>query len=122
MCRASFTPKPNKDLAQAGALLGWFKIYRPWEAEEAWQDVIGRGKGWVNRVERGMKALDRWAPELGVGDWLKRPYVIRHDEFEWVVWIDTPHLDAGALCGESITIKKSVLLRRLHGAGRGKIA
>ncbi|MDP2265747.1 MAG: nucleotidyltransferase domain-containing protein [Thiobacillus sp.] len=69
----SFTQKANKDLAQAAALLGWFKIYRPWEVEEAWQDMVNRGKGWVSRVERGIKALDRWAPELGVADWLKRP-------------------------------------------------
>lgn len=69
----SFTQKANKDLAQAAALLDWFKIYRPWEVEEAWQDMANRGKGWVSRVERGIKALDRWAPELGVADWLKRP-------------------------------------------------
>ena len=69
----SFTQKANKDLAQAAALLDWFKIYRPWEVEEAWQDMVNRGKGWVSRVERGIKALDRWAPELGVADWLKRP-------------------------------------------------
>ncbi|MHB8915500.1 MAG: GSU2403 family nucleotidyltransferase fold protein [Thiobacillus sp.] len=70
---ASFTQKTNKDLAQAAALLGWFKIYRPWEVEEAWQDMLNRGKGWVSRVKRGMKALNRWAPELGVVDWLKFP-------------------------------------------------
>jgi hypothetical protein len=70
---ASFTQKANKDLAQAAALLGWFKIYRPWEAEEAWQDMLNRGKGWISRVKRGMKALDQWAPELGVADWLKLP-------------------------------------------------
>lgn len=70
---ASFTQKTNKDLAQATALLGWFKIYRPWEVEEAWQDMLNRGKGWVSRVKRGMKALDRWAPELGMADWLKLP-------------------------------------------------
>lgn len=69
----SFTQKANKDLAQAAALLGWFKIYRPWEVEEAWQDMSNRGKGWVSRVKRGMKALDQWAPELGVADWLKLP-------------------------------------------------
>lgn len=69
----SFTQKANKDLAQAAALLDWFKTYRPWEVEEAWQDMVNRGKGWVGRVERGIKALDRWAPDLGVADWLKRP-------------------------------------------------
>lgn len=69
----SFTQKANKDLAQAAALLDWFKTYRPWEVEEAWQDMANRGKGWISRVERGIKALNRWAPELGVADWLKRP-------------------------------------------------
>lgn len=70
---SSFTQKANKDLAQAAALLDWFKIYRPWEVEEAWQDMVNRGKGWVGRVERGIKALDRRAPDLGVADWLKWP-------------------------------------------------
>lgn len=68
----SFTQKANKDLAQAAALLAWFKIYRPWEVEEAWQDMVHRGKGWVSRVERGLKALDRWAPELEVAVWLRQ--------------------------------------------------
>lgn len=68
----SFTQKANKDLAQAAALLDWFKHYRPWEVEEAWLDMIGRGKGWSSRVMRGIAALDRWAPEIGVADWLKR--------------------------------------------------
>jgi len=69
----SFTQKANKDMAQVAALLDWFKIYRPWEVEEAWQDMVNRGKGWVRRVERGIKALDRWAPDLGVANRLKRP-------------------------------------------------
>lgn len=69
----SFTQKANKDLAQAAALLSWFKIYRPWEVEEAWMDMARRGKGWVSRVERSMAALDRQLPELAVADWLKRP-------------------------------------------------
>ncbi len=69
----SFTQKANKDLAQAAALLSWFKIYRPWEVEEAWQDMVGRGKGWANRVKRGVKALDQSAPELDVADWLRQP-------------------------------------------------
>ena len=70
---ASYTQKANKDMAQAGALLSWFKTYRPWEVEEAWKDITGRGKGWVSRLERGIKALDLWVPELGVTDWLKLP-------------------------------------------------
>ena len=69
----SFTQKANKDLAQATALLSWFKIYRPWEVEEAWQDMVSRGKSWVSRVEHGMQALEQSAPELGVMDWLKSP-------------------------------------------------
>ncbi len=69
----SFTQKANKDLAQAAALLSWFKIYRPWEVEEAWQDMVGHGKGWANRVKRGVEALDQSAPELDVVDWLRQP-------------------------------------------------
>lgn len=70
---SSFTQKANKDLAQATALLSWFKIYRPWEVEEAWGDMVSRGKGWIKRVERGMQALEQSAPELGVMDWLEQP-------------------------------------------------
>ena len=68
----SFTQKANKDLAQAAALLSWFKLYRPWEVEEAWQDMVSRGKGWASRVARGVKALQQSAPELDVADWLRQ--------------------------------------------------
>ena len=68
----SFTQKANKDLTQAAALLAWFKKYRPWEVEEAWQDMRDRGKGWRSRVERGINALDRVTPELALTDWLSR--------------------------------------------------
>lgn len=68
----SFTQKANKDLAQAAALLSWFKLYRPWEVEEAWQDMVSRGKGWASRVARGVKALEQSAPELDVADWLRQ--------------------------------------------------
>ncbi len=30
----------------------------------AWQDAVGRGKGWQLRAEKGRKALLRLAPEL----------------------------------------------------------
>ncbi len=66
----SFTQKANKDLAQAAALMDWFKIHRPWEMEEAWQDMLKRGRGWAGRVERGIKALAQWAPELDMTNWL----------------------------------------------------
>lgn len=69
----SFTQKAKKDLTQAAALLAWFKNYRPWEVEEAWQDMSDRGKGWRSRVERGISALDRIKPELALKDWLRHP-------------------------------------------------
>lgn len=68
----SFTPKANKDLTQAAALLAWFKEYRPWEVEEAWHDMSDRGRGWRSRVERGINALDRVTPELALTKWLRR--------------------------------------------------
>jgi hypothetical protein len=62
--------KTNKDLAQAACLLAALKQHRAWEVEEAWQDLAGRGVGWLKRARQGLAALDKLAPELAAGKWL----------------------------------------------------
>jgi hypothetical protein len=66
----TFAAKANKDLAQAACLLAALKQHRAWEVEEAWADLASRGKGWLDRARHGLKALDRFAPELDAGAWL----------------------------------------------------
>lgn len=67
----AFAAKSNKDLIQAGCLLSLLKERRPWEVEEAWEDLMSRGKGWVTRATQGLKACARAFPELALADWLK---------------------------------------------------
>jgi hypothetical protein len=66
----AFAAKSNKDLIQAGCLLSLLKERRPWEVEEAWEDLMSRGKGWVTRATQGFKACARAFPELALVDWL----------------------------------------------------
>lgn len=68
----SFAAKANKDLAQAANLLAALKQHRAWEVEEAWADLAGRGKGWLDRARHGLAALERFAPELEVAAWLDK--------------------------------------------------
>lgn len=62
--------KANKDLRQSAALLAWFHENAKWQIDEAWQDLISRGPGWLMRARRGRDALTKHAPELGLKDWL----------------------------------------------------
>ena len=66
----AFAVKANKDLAQAASLLAALKQHRAWEVEEAWADLAGRGKGWIDRARHGLAALERFAPELEAVTWL----------------------------------------------------
>lgn len=68
--KGSFAVKSSKDLLQAGFLLSRLKDTRGWEVDEAWSDLKGRGKGWMERVKRGRDALAKAFPELGVLEWL----------------------------------------------------
>ncbi len=68
--KGSFAVKSNKDLLQAGFLLSRLKDTRGWEVDEAWGDLKGRGKGWMERVKRGRDALAKAFPELDVLEWL----------------------------------------------------
>jgi hypothetical protein len=66
----TFATKSSKDLLQAGLLLSRLKETHPWEVEEAWRDLVNRGKGWLSRVKRGHAALAKNFPELGLSEWL----------------------------------------------------
>jgi hypothetical protein len=66
-----FQSKSSKDLMQAGLLLLALRETRPWEVEAAWADLLGRGKGWVTRVQRGLVGLGRQFPDEKFGDWLR---------------------------------------------------
>ena len=68
---ASLLQKARKDLLQAAALLGYLKAVRPWDVEEAWKDLIGRGRGWATRARQGLDALAKSAPDLEVKKWLR---------------------------------------------------
>lgn len=66
----AYAAKSRKDLEQAAQLLARLKETRAWEVEEAWADLIQRGKGWVDRVKRGRSALIAAYTELGMEEWL----------------------------------------------------
>ena len=69
--KASSVQKSRKDLQQSGALLEYLKTRRAWEVEEAWTDLLSRGRGWRERAKRGLRALAAVAPGLNVTDWLR---------------------------------------------------
>lgn len=69
----AFAAKSNKDVIQSGCLLSLFKERRAWEVEEAWTDLIRRGKGWISRAKQGLRAVDKAFPELSLQDWLTLP-------------------------------------------------
>ena len=69
----TFAAKGNKDIVQSGCLLSLLKERRPWEVEEAWADLVSRGKGWVSRVKHGLQAGDKTFPTLALRGWLKLP-------------------------------------------------
>lgn len=68
---ASMLQKARKDLLQAAALLDYLKAMRPMDVEEAWRDLIGRGRGWTARARQGIDALEKTAPDLDAKKWLK---------------------------------------------------
>jgi hypothetical protein len=67
---ARYAAKGTKDLAQAAALLEVLKARSPRDVVAAWRDLVARGPGWRKRATAGLEALDAYAPELKVGDWL----------------------------------------------------
>jgi len=69
--KGAFATKASKDLAQAAALLACLHETRGWEIEEAWEDLLSRGKGWRERAAFGLAAMDKRYPELGTPHWLR---------------------------------------------------
>lgn len=69
--KGSFAAKSNKDLMQAGLLLARLKDTRSWEVDEAWADLKSRGKGWLERANRGRGALAKAFPALDVAELLQ---------------------------------------------------
>lgn len=69
--QGTFQTKANKDLRQAGLLLAVLREQRPGDVEDAWADLMSRGKGWTTRATRGLRALDAAFPELEAAAWLK---------------------------------------------------
>lgn len=67
----AFQSKATKDIMQAGLLLSALKANRPWEVEEALENLVARGKGWSSRLQRGLALTDRVFPEEGFLDWLR---------------------------------------------------
>lgn len=68
-----FRAKSGKDLAQSAAILSVLKESRPWEIEDAWRDVVERGKGWKSRVMIGREALLSAYPDAGLSEALPNP-------------------------------------------------
>jgi len=71
--QGSFLQKSQKDLWQAASLLDCLKERRAWEVDAAWEDLVGRGKGWVTRAKQGLSALSKLAPDLLLERWLQFP-------------------------------------------------
>jgi hypothetical protein len=69
----AFAAKSHKDLAQTASLLEYLREHRRADVDEAWRDLLGRGRGWVSRARQGVQALDKAYPDLNALDWLKIP-------------------------------------------------
>jgi hypothetical protein len=66
--------KAGKDLLQSALLLHILRDQRPFDVEEAWVDLMKRGKGWRGRANAGLEALQRAYPEEDYKDWLTNYY------------------------------------------------
>lgn len=65
-----FAAKAGKDIMQSGLLLLALRAEKPWEVEEAWRDLKGRGTGWTSRAQHGLAILDAKFPSERFGEWL----------------------------------------------------
>ena len=70
---ATRAAKSAKDLRQSAAVLAHYQQGSEWEAHEAWSDLVSRGSGWKTRALRGLKAVERLAPEIALSDWITNP-------------------------------------------------
>ena len=62
----AFRTKSNKDLAQAAHLLAYLGSHRMTALEDALRDLLARGRGWVSRFGKGVRALQAAYPDLAV--------------------------------------------------------
>lgn len=60
----AFRAKVSKDLAQAAALIEYFRDNDPEALQDAWADALARGPGWKKRALEGQRALQTQAPTL----------------------------------------------------------
>lgn len=68
--QGAFAAKSTKDLHQAAALLAYYREHGKWDIDEAWADLVARGKGWMRRAAQGIAALDKLYPDIEAGEWL----------------------------------------------------
>lgn len=66
----AFRAKSNKDLAQAAHLLAYLWDHRREPLDEALQDLLSRGRGWVARLGFSARALHKAYPEIEAGEML----------------------------------------------------
>lgn len=69
----AFLIKQGKDLHQARLLLQVLRESRPWDVENAWDDLLSRGPSWRQRAKQGLEMLNKRFPEHKYQDWLKTP-------------------------------------------------
>ncbi len=67
----AFSMKSGKDYMQAGLLLAVLREAKPWDVEEAWEDLMARGNGWRIRAQRGLITLDTRFPGERFREWLE---------------------------------------------------
>lgn len=60
----AFRAKVSKDLAQAAALIEYFRDNDPETLQDAWADALARGPGWKKRALEGLRALQAQDPTL----------------------------------------------------------
>lgn len=68
---ATMRTKANKDLQQAAALFDYLLTTQPDTLYAAWHNALNRGPNWRKRAIEGLIALQRIAPQLKLGDFLK---------------------------------------------------
>jgi hypothetical protein len=59
--------KAHKDIYQAYQILTFFNKERPFELQEAWQDLIGRGRDWKSKAEAAIVKIKNSYGEVGIG-------------------------------------------------------
>lgn len=71
--KGEFRTKGVKDLEQSAALLSFLASRYPSDVDNAWKDLVSRGKGWRARVQVGLDALGARFPALEAAKLLRLP-------------------------------------------------